>query len=215
MGSPWYRPTRVNHLVAGADFGWRGVTGNWPPYFPDHPDNARPNLDIGKGSPTAVQFGYGSKFPARVSSCSVHSGLGLRKNPGSTHDAARRKLFLSCETIRAWPPVERGRFWHSDPDGAMYFVTGGRETQSGLYRVRFVGRPTDRRNSHTAASSTYPTRSTIAWLASQAGVTAPERGRCGRGADLASPESTRIPGSVTPRAASWNTNPPKPGRNSC
>src|SRR5439155_12026005 len=27
MGSPWYRPTRIDQLVRGADFGWRGVTG--------------------------------------------------------------------------------------------------------------------------------------------------------------------------------------------
>src|SRR5690606_817591 len=57
LGSPWYRPTRVVHLVRGGDFGWRAVTGSWPPYYPDHPDNAVPGLDIGKGSPTAVKFG--------------------------------------------------------------------------------------------------------------------------------------------------------------
>ena len=28
----------------------------------------------------------------------------------------------------------------SGPDGAMYFVTGGRRTQSGLYRVRYTGK---------------------------------------------------------------------------
>ena len=36
MGTPWYRPTRVVQLVSGADYAWRGVTGRWPPYFPDH-----------------------------------------------------------------------------------------------------------------------------------------------------------------------------------
>src|SRR5262245_6081002 len=64
MGSPWYRPTRIVQLVSGADYGWRGVTGKWPPYFPDHPDNALPTLDIGKGSPTAVMFGSDLKYPA-------------------------------------------------------------------------------------------------------------------------------------------------------
>ena len=63
MGSPWYRPTRVDQLVSGTDFGWRGVTGKWPPYFPDHADNALPTLDIGRGSPTAVAFGTNSNFP--------------------------------------------------------------------------------------------------------------------------------------------------------
>ena len=40
MGTPWYRPTRVDQLTVGSDFGWRSVTGKWPPYYPDHPDNA-------------------------------------------------------------------------------------------------------------------------------------------------------------------------------
>lgn len=39
--------------------------GSWPPYDPDHPDNALPVLDIGKGSPTAVEFGDQSSFPPR------------------------------------------------------------------------------------------------------------------------------------------------------
>ena len=28
IGAPWYRPTRILHLVSGADFGWR--IGDWP-----------------------------------------------------------------------------------------------------------------------------------------------------------------------------------------
>ena len=30
VGSPWYRPTRVNHVTSGAEFGWRSGTGKWP-----------------------------------------------------------------------------------------------------------------------------------------------------------------------------------------
>ncbi|MBT4225495.1 MAG: hypothetical protein HOD72_13650, partial [Opitutae bacterium] len=63
MGTPWYRPTRIKHLTSGADFGWRAVTGSWPPYYPDHPDNTQSTAHIGKGSPTSVKFGYGSNFP--------------------------------------------------------------------------------------------------------------------------------------------------------
>ena len=33
MGSPWYRPTQIKHITSGADFGWRAVTGSWPPYY--------------------------------------------------------------------------------------------------------------------------------------------------------------------------------------
>ena len=34
-GMPWYRPTRVNHAVSGAEFGWRYGTGKWPEYYAD------------------------------------------------------------------------------------------------------------------------------------------------------------------------------------
>ena len=31
VGQPWYRPTRVSHVVSGADYGWRWSTLIWPP----------------------------------------------------------------------------------------------------------------------------------------------------------------------------------------
>ena len=142
MGSPWYRPTRVNHLVTGGDFGWRGVTGDWPPYFHDHPDNARPNLDIGKGSPTAVQFGYGSNFPAEfrralyVLDWAYGRILSVHMTPRGASYFCRAKPF-----VRGLPLNVTDLTF--GPDGAMYFVTGGRKTQSGLYRVRFMGNVDD------------------------------------------------------------------------
>ena len=138
MGTPWYRPTRVKHLTSGADFGWRAVTGSWPPYYPDHPDNTQPTAHIGKGSPTSVKFGYGSGFPP----------------------AYRNALFVLDWTfgrILAVHLIERGSGYAGvpevflqgrplnvtdlafGPDGAMYFITGGRRTKSALYRVRYVG----------------------------------------------------------------------------
>ncbi|MCA9163966.1 MAG: PQQ-dependent sugar dehydrogenase [Planctomycetales bacterium] len=143
MGSPWYRPTRIVHVVRGGDFGWRGVTGNWPPYYPDHPDNALPAMDIGKGSPTAVKFGTRSNFPSRYRRAlfaldwaygrivAVHlkpSGAGY-SGAGYTGTA---ETFLQGRPLNV-TDLDFG------PDGAMYFVTGGRKTKSGLYRVRFVG----------------------------------------------------------------------------
>jgi len=35
MNTPWYRPTRINHVVPGSEFGWRSGTGKWPAYYPD------------------------------------------------------------------------------------------------------------------------------------------------------------------------------------
>ncbi len=92
MGSPWYRPTRVSQLLIGGDYGWRGVTKQWPSYYPDHPDNTRPNLDIGKGSPTAVKFGTRSNFPCPIPRLVVHSRLGLRSYRRRSHGPARQQL---------------------------------------------------------------------------------------------------------------------------
>jgi putative heme-binding domain-containing protein len=138
MGTPWYRPTQIKHLTSGADFGWRAVTGSWPPYYPDHPDNTQASVHIGKGSPTSVKFGYKSNFP-------------------SAYKEALYVLDWTYGRILAVHMIERGAGYAGvpevflrgrplnvtdlgfGPDGAMYFVTGGRKTQSALYRVRYVG----------------------------------------------------------------------------
>ena len=30
IGEPWYRPTRVNHIISGAEFGFRNGSAKWP-----------------------------------------------------------------------------------------------------------------------------------------------------------------------------------------
>lgn len=138
MGAPWYRPTRLNQLVAGADFGWRGLTGKWPPYQLDHADNALPTATIGKGSPTAVKFGTRSHFPkpwsdalfildwayGRIVACHLF--------PRGAGYVSRSELFLKGRPLNV-TDLDFG------PDGAMYFITGGRKTESSLYRVRWTG----------------------------------------------------------------------------
>jgi len=139
MGSPWYRPTRVNHLVLGGDYGWRGVTGSWPPYYPDHPDPALPNLDIGKGSPTAVKFGTTSHFPPRYRQALfvldwTYGRILL------VHAIPRGASYLCVgETFLQGKPLNVTGLDFA-PDGSLYIVTGGRKTQSALYRIRYVGR---------------------------------------------------------------------------
>jgi putative heme-binding domain-containing protein len=138
MGAPWYRPTRVVHLVRGGDYGWRGVTGSWPPYYPDHPDSALPNLDIGKGSPTAVKFGTRSNFPPPLQQAlfildwAYGRILAVHMTPHGASYLCRAETFLKGRPLNV-TDLDFG------PDGAMYFVTGGRKTQSALYRVRYVG----------------------------------------------------------------------------
>ena len=138
MGSPWYRPTRVMHLSSGADFGWRAVTGSWPPYFPDHPDNTQPALDIGKGSPTGVRFGTGSHFPPEYSKAlyildwAYGRILAVHLVPRGSSYIGAAEVFLRGQPLNLTDLA-------FGPDGAMYFTTGGRKTQSALYRVSYTG----------------------------------------------------------------------------
>lgn len=138
MGSPWYRPTRVVHLVAGADYGWRGVTGSWPPYYPDHPDNALPSVDIGKGSPTGVKFGTKSNFPLKYKSAlfildwAYGRIVAVHLTPNGAGYTGHAETFVKGRPFNVTDLA-------FGPDGAMYVVTGGRKTQSGLYRISYVG----------------------------------------------------------------------------
>ncbi|MEX0717366.1 MAG: c-type cytochrome [Planctomycetaceae bacterium] len=146
MGSPWYRPTRVDHLVAGSDFGWRGVTRQWPPYYPDHPENVPWTVDIGKGSPTEVEFGTQSDFPSPYKEAlfildwAYGRILAVHLEPRGAGYVGAAEPFVKGRPLNV-TGMDFG------PDGAMYFVTGGRKTQSGLYRVRFAG---DRKEHPTA-----------------------------------------------------------------
>jgi len=62
FNTPWYRPTRINHVVSGGEYGWRNGAGKYPEFYPD---NLPATLNIGPGSPTGMTFGYGAKFPAK------------------------------------------------------------------------------------------------------------------------------------------------------
>jgi putative heme-binding domain-containing protein len=137
VGTPWYRPTRILHLVSGADFGWRMGTGPWRSWYPD---SLPAVLDIGLGSPTAVRFGTKSHFPERyrraLFACDWSFGriLAVHLQPKGGSFSATAEPFLSGRPLNV-TDIEFG------PDGAMYFLTGGRKTQSGLYRVTFTGEP--------------------------------------------------------------------------
>ncbi len=135
VGTPWYRPNRVNHVVSGADYGWRRGTGKWPDYFPD---TLPSTLDIGLASPTGIEFGTRSQFPPKyqralfISDWSYGRILAVHLKPQGASYAATSELFVTGRPLNV-TDVTFG------PDGAMYFITGGRGTQSGLYRVSYVG----------------------------------------------------------------------------
>ena len=139
VGLPLYRPTRVNHLVSGANYGWWQVGGNqnWPVYYPD---TVPTTIDIGRGSPTSVAFGYGSNFPPRYRDALFVLDWAYGRIVAV--DVVARGASYTCraETFLRGRPLNVTDL-EIGPDGAMYFVTGGRKTQSALYRIRYTGEP--------------------------------------------------------------------------
>lgn len=131
MGSPWYRPIRVCHIPMGAEFGWRTGSGKWPDYYPD---NLPGILDIGQGSPTGVISGKTLDFPDRfknglfVYDWSFGTMYYITLIPEGASYRAEKEEFLSGNSL----PLTDGI---AGADGAMYFLTGGRRLESGLYRV--------------------------------------------------------------------------------
>ncbi len=135
IGTPWYRPTRIYHLVQGGEYGWRSATGKWPVWYPDNLPMA---ADVGLGSPTGLAFGTGSKFPPKyrraLYACDWAYGkiYACRLEPRGASWACDVEPFVTGKPLNV-ADLEIG------PDGAMYFVCGGRSTQSRLYRVTYAG----------------------------------------------------------------------------
>ena len=130
VGTPWYMPTRVLHVVPGADFGWRRGTGRFPSWYADTLPSV---IDIGLSSPTGIYFGYGAAFPEKY-----QRALYLMDWSYGRIIAVHLGKVVTQEDFITGRPlnVTDGCI---GPDGAMWFITGGRGTQSGLYRVTWTG----------------------------------------------------------------------------
>jgi putative heme-binding domain-containing protein len=140
-GMPWYRPIRINHLVSGGDYGFREGTGKFPEYYAD---TLPATVNVGIGSPTGVKFGTRSSFPDKYRAAmfamdwSYGRILAVHLTPDGATYSGSFENFVAPASLHATSgpkatlnvtDLEFGR------DGAMYFTTGGRGTQSGLYRV--------------------------------------------------------------------------------
>jgi hypothetical protein len=141
VGLPWYRPTRVNHVISGAEFGWRNGSGKWPACYPDSFGAA---VDIGPGSPTGIVFGYGTKFPEKfqealfISDWSYGNIYAVHLEPSGASYTGTFEAFATGMPLAVTDVVVRPE------DGALYFAVGGRRTHSAVYRIRYAGNePTD------------------------------------------------------------------------
>lgn len=152
VGLPWYRPTRVLHIIPGAEFGFREGNQKWPEYYPD---SLPAVTNIGLGCPTGVKFGTKSNFPEKYrraffimdwtfgrllavhmrpedASYSAQNPIKSYTKPTGPEASEDVEVFLSGKGMPL-TDLEFGK------DGAMYFTIGGRGTQAGLYRVTWTG----------------------------------------------------------------------------
>jgi len=137
INTPWYRPTRVNFVASGAEFGWRSGAGKWPAYYPDSLGSV---VDVGPGSPTGVTFGHGAKFPTKYQDALFINDWSFGKLYAVhlTQDGAGYTGKL--EEFVTGSPLPLTDLVINPKDGAMYFAIGGRKTQSALYRVTYAGK---------------------------------------------------------------------------
>ncbi|MDB6080402.1 MAG: heme-binding protein, partial [Akkermansiaceae bacterium] len=135
LGMPWYRPTRICHIVPGAEFGWRNGSGPFPTYYED---SMYPQLEMGPGSPTGMASGKGAKFPEKFQRAiyaldwtyaTIHA---IYLTPDGRGYEARQDEFLAGSGLPL-TDVSVGS------DGALYFLTGGRRTNSALWRITYTG----------------------------------------------------------------------------
>jgi putative membrane-bound dehydrogenase-like protein len=138
IGSPWYRPTRMLHVTAGGEYGWRSGWATWPAYYID---SLPATVDTGPGSPTGMAYYDHTAYPARLQNslfvadwAQGHIDSVKLVRDGATYKA-KVTPFLKGRPLNV-TALEVG------PDGALYFATGGRGTDGGIYRVRWTGNAT-------------------------------------------------------------------------
>ena len=135
MGSYWYRPTRINYVASGSDHGWRSGTGKWPTYYED---SLPPVVEIGPGSPTGVVAGAGAKFPEKYQRAlfaldwTFGTIWAVHLEAEGAGYSGEKELFVAGIPL----PVTDATI---GADGNLYYLIGGRGTQSALYRVSYTG----------------------------------------------------------------------------
>ena len=135
LSTTWYRPTRLYHIIDGAEFGWRSGWAKWPEYYLD----SLPSIaDTSRGSPTGMVVYHHNAFPESyqntIFSADWTNGqvdvITTDINGASYH--AEATPFLRGTPLNA-TDLEVG------PDGSLYVVTGGRGTAGNIYRVSWKG----------------------------------------------------------------------------
>lgn len=148
---PWYRAVRVCHCPPGADFVWRTGAANTPDYYID---SLPPIVETGRGSPVGLEFYDHYAFPKKYRGAYFMAdwAIGVIFACHLERDGASYKA--KVERFCAGAPMNVTDL-NVGPDGAIYFVMGGRGSQGGVYRIVY-DKPGEPRDAHDIAQPLAP-----------------------------------------------------------
>lgn len=132
---PWYAPTRVYDVVAGAHHGW--VNGGWTRSWSRPPgwfDSAPRFADLGRGSPTGAAIYRHRAFPPRFRDGLFTACWTLGRVyfvPLADQPPATPEIFLESLGDSGLAPVDL----EVGPEGDLWLAIGGRGTRGGVYRI--------------------------------------------------------------------------------
>ncbi len=133
VGLPWFRPIRVVHAVPGGDYGWRTGSSVMPAYYID----TLPSVDdAGRGSPVGVCFYEHEAFPPEYRGAFFMGDWSRGRIRVLFPKAAGATLAGKTQDFVVGEPLNVTDLDVS-PRGDLFFTTGGRDTQGGLYRIRY------------------------------------------------------------------------------
>jgi hypothetical protein len=134
-GTPWYRPSMLFHVTAGAELGWRSGSGKLGNHLVDV---TKPVCQLESGMPTGALIYSHMQFPARY-----HGVLFTANRVTGEIDCVRKTRTGSGYTGSTESFLSGKNFDITDlavgEDGMMYIATGDRGSVGGLYRVRWKG----------------------------------------------------------------------------
>lgn len=135
VGLPWYRPARVLHVVSGGEYGWRSGWSKWPEYYID---NLPSIFQSGRGSPSGVDIYDHVKFPKKyrgaMIACDWSRGqiLAVKLAREGASFEATSEVLVEGRPLNATDTAV-------GPDGHVYFSTGGRDSEGGIFRIVYDG----------------------------------------------------------------------------
>lgn len=149
IGTPWYRPPSLLHVTSGADYGWRGGDGIWPTYYQD---TLPPVAVMPPGSPAGVVAATGTNFPEPYRDAIFIADWSRGAIYAAALEPSGSSYRSECEPV-AWDVGGVTDLVVRPQDGALYFTVGGRQIQSGLYRLVWGGDGDEKQASNARAEA--------------------------------------------------------------